>query len=89
MALFSANLTVMGQYWQLDNGPVKACTAAFDWSNTGTKRQRSKCVKTRSKVHQLMRINIQLHNMRQVTHFPHAIASLTHFTVHAQYSIAQ
>ncbi len=41
------------------NGPVKAstgpgklCTAAFDWANTGTKQQKSKCVKSRSKVHQ-------------------------------------
>ena len=39
-------------------------------------------------VHQ-MRINIRLHNMRQVAHFACAIASLTHLTVHAQYSIAQ
>ena len=69
----------MSQCWQIDNGPVKACTAAFNWFNTGTKRQRSKYVKSRSKVHQLMCISIRMHNMCQVTHFPYAIASIDAF----------
>ena len=50
--------TIMGQCWQIDNRPGEAYPAAFDGADTGTERQKSNCVKSRRKVHQLMCINI-------------------------------